>query len=621
LINFSTIGTSFAFYKSMMIFMRSSERLLCSDSSEDSGCSQIPIDLGFKLIIHNLLFIVWLGGLFLLTGGCSVKSAYSGLEQEVLSTNESSVVITIAMASSLRGVGKAMAEEFSQLFPGYNLQITYGASGGLGNQIIHGAPWEVFLSADMATPLLVYRQRSAVKTPEVYAHGSMVLIYDRSHEELVQRVINTQSSVIAEENQSENSSWQMLDRDGLGQILTFYLNSSMLDQQEESDFITSNNGSSGRRQLILANPDTAPYGRAAMEVLTHMENLPWIHQHLVYGQTSAQAYGFITNSQGMGVINRSALVPYELSHPSLSTYSWIPIDPDLHSPIYHGALQLTNSPGARIFMDYLFSPRGQALLLAGGFTLPNGVTRSSSESLPGQVVQDSNQLQGFTGSDNHWLEPFRVSLGYSFWVSGILLILCLPLAWIFGRTQKGWLLPLEAGLSLGLVLPPTVLGFYLLVALSPNHFLGRFFRNILGVDLVFSFPGLVIGGCISGLPFMLLALKAGVRSIDESLLEAARTMGKGAINQFLHIILPLLIPSMVSGVLSTFAHSLGEFGVALMIGGSIPGKTKVVSIAIFESVESLNFEAAQNYAFILLITSYLGVLSLHMVQKKMKGNL
>jgi molybdate transport system permease protein len=170
--------------------------------------------------------------------------------------------------------------------------------------------------------------------------------------------------------------------------------------------------------------------------------------------------------------------------------------------------------------------------------------------------------------------------------------------------------------SLPLVLSPTVLGFYLLLLLSPKGPVGRFFLTVFHVRLAFSFPGLVIAGCVSSMPFMLSAMRTGILSVPSSLFEASYTLGKGKLETVFRVVLPNMESSVLAGVINTFAHTLGEFGVALMIGGSIPGVTKVVSIAIYERVESLDFGGAHLYAAVLIVISYGGVLILNKLQHR-----
>jgi molybdate transport system permease protein len=170
--------------------------------------------------------------------------------------------------------------------------------------------------------------------------------------------------------------------------------------------------------------------------------------------------------------------------------------------------------------------------------------------------------------------------------------------------------------SLPLVLSPTVLGFYLLILLSPRGPVGRFFSTVFHIRLAFTFVGIVIAGCVSSLPFMLSALRTGILAVPSHLLDASYTLGKGRIETIFRVVLPNMKSGIVAGIINTFAHTIGEFGVVLMIGGSIPGVTKVVSIAVYERVESLNFGSAHVYAVILVVVSYFGVLLLNRIQRR-----
>lgn len=212
--------------------------------------------------------------------------------------------------------------------------------------------------------------------------------------------------------------------------------------------------------------------------------------------------------------------------------------------------------------------------------------------------------------------PFRVSFLLGLWVTSLLLVICFPLAWLFARSRGRWVPWVESITTLPLVLSPTVLGFYLLIALSPKGPLGGFFLSVFHVRLAFSFPGIVIAGCLASLPFMMSALRTGILSVPSQLLDASYTLGKGRIETIFRVVIPNMKSGIVAGIVNTFAHTLGEFGVVLMIGGSIPGVTKVVSIAVYERVESLDFESARLYAGILVVLSYGGVFLLNRLQRR-----
>ncbi len=209
-----------------------------------------------------------------------------------------------------------------------------------------------------------------------------------------------------------------------------------------------------------------------------------------------------------------------------------------------------------------------------------------------------------------------LSLELGLWVTALLAVIGLPLAWWFARSRRRWTVWVESLFSLTLVLPPTVVGFYLLVLFSPFSPVGNFLETVFGWKLVFTFSGLVVASCVAGLPFMLTALRTGFVALPESLLEASWTLGKGRLSTYFLVVLPNLKSALLAGAVTTFAHTLGEFGVVLMLGGSIPGVTKVVSIALYEQVEAGNFAQAHVYAVVLLVLSYAGIFLLNSLERR-----
>jgi len=164
-----------------------------------------------------------------------------------------------------------------------------------------------------------------------------------------------------------------------------------------------------------------------------------------------------------------------------------------------------------------------------------------------------------------------------------------------------------------LVLPPTVLGFYFLVVFSPNNTFGNWLNEWLGIKLVFSFGGLVIASILYSLPFMVHPIQSGLSSLPSSLKEAAYVMGKSKLTTLKRILLPNIKPSILTGIVLAFAHTIGEFGVVLMIGGNIPEKTKVASIAIYDEVEALNYDTANNYSLILFAITFIILLTVYLI--------
>jgi len=203
------------------------------------------------------------------------------------------------------------------------------------------------------------------------------------------------------------------------------------------------------------------------------------------------------------------------------------------------------------------------------------------------------------------LAPLILSFKLAVITTFILFVLSVPLAYWLAHSNSIIKPLIEAVVSLPLVLPPTVLGFYLLIVFSPNTSVGHFFNDTLGLQLVFSFTGLVIGSVIYSLPFMVQPLQAGFKSLPKSITEASYVLGKSKLETLLKVELPNIKQSVLTGVVLTFAHTIGEFGVVLMIGGNIPNKTKVVSIAIYDEVESLNYSNAHIYSGILLSLTFI----------------
>ena len=188
--------------------------------------------------------------------------------------------------------------------------------------------------------------------------------------------------------------------------------------------------------------------------------------------------------------------------------------------------------------------------------------------------------------------------------SAILMVLGIPMALWIAYSRQRWKFFAESVVALPLVLPPTVLGFYLLVAFGGNSPFGRWYRHMTGGTLAFTFTGLVIASVLYSFPFAVHPMVAGFRGVDRKLLAAAQTLGAGKLKIYSRIVLPLAWPSLATALVLSFAHTVGEFGVVLMVGGNIPGATQTLSIDIYDQVQSLNYGAANQTAMALLIFSY-----------------
>ena len=199
----------------------------------------------------------------------------------------------------------------------------------------------------------------------------------------------------------------------------------------------------------------------------------------------------------------------------------------------------------------------------------------------------------------------------------ILLVIGVPLAYWLSFSRVRFKSMLEALVAMPLVLPPSVLGFYLLLAFSPQHAFGHFLETVFDVRLLFTFAGLVVGSVIFSLPFMVQPVQAGFEALPASLAEAAATLGKSRWQTFRRVLLPNIRPALLTGTVLAFAHTIGEFGVVLMIGGNIPGETQVASLAIYNEVESLHYGAAHFYALILFALSFTILLSVYTLNKRL----
>ena len=216
------------------------------------------------------------------------------------------------------------------------------------------------------------------------------------------------------------------------------------------------------------------------------------------------------------------------------------------------------------------------------------------------------------------LEPFLLSFQLAVVTTSILLLIALPLSWWLSQTRCRCKPFLEAFFSLPLVLPPSVIGFYLLYTLSPTSALGGFFQEYLGVELVFSFTGLVVASILYSFPFMLQPLQGGFESLNRRMIEASYIAKKSSLETLLFVALPNIKPALLSAMIITFAHTVGEFGVVLMVGGSIPGETKVASVAIYEYVEIMDYSQAHIYSLIMLAMSFSVLLSVYIFNAKHK---
>lgn len=198
----------------------------------------------------------------------------------------------------------------------------------------------------------------------------------------------------------------------------------------------------------------------------------------------------------------------------------------------------------------------------------------------------------------------------------LLLLVSLPLAWWLAKTKSVFRPVLDALVTLPLILPPTVLGYYLLVALSPNNAFGQLWEQLFDHTLVFSFSGLLIASTIYSLPFVVQPIRDGFKMLDDDLLDAAKCAGANRWQQYRDIVFPLTRYSLLTACIMGFAHTVGEFGVVLLIGGNIPGETRVLSIALYDFIETSQTDKANSMAFGMLAFSFIVLFTLSYLNQK-----
>ncbi len=214
------------------------------------------------------------------------------------------------------------------------------------------------------------------------------------------------------------------------------------------------------------------------------------------------------------------------------------------------------------------------------------------------------------------LLPLWLTLKLAVLSTAFLFVLAMPVVyWLhWTRSRAGY--AVRTLVNMPLVLPPVVIGFYLLLAFSPAHPFGRLLHSVFHTNFVFTFEGLVAGSVLFNAPFMINPILSGLEGLPKSLTEASFVLGRGAFATFVRVLLPSIRPALLTGAILTFAHTIGEFGMVLMIGGKIPGVTRVASIAVFDEVESLNFAAAHVYSAVLVAVSFVVLLALILVNKR-----
>ena len=212
--------------------------------------------------------------------------------------------------------------------------------------------------------------------------------------------------------------------------------------------------------------------------------------------------------------------------------------------------------------------------------------------------------------------PMWLSVQLALVTTIVLLVIGTPIAWWLSQTETRWKPAVQAVVAMPIVLPPTVLGFYLLILLGPDGAVGSWWVQLTGSALTFSFTGLVIASCVYSLPFAVQPMQNAFESLPRHYLERAWTLGASRMDAFFSVVVPLSMRGFVSGMVLSFAHTLGEFGVVLMVGGNIPGETRVVSIAIYDHVESLNYAAAHRMSLLLIAFAFIVLVGMYVMNRR-----
>ena len=212
--------------------------------------------------------------------------------------------------------------------------------------------------------------------------------------------------------------------------------------------------------------------------------------------------------------------------------------------------------------------------------------------------------------------PLLLSVQLAFVTTVVLLLVGTPIAWWLSRTRSRFKAVAQAIVAMPIVLPPTVIGFYLLILLGPNGAIGSWWVQLTGTALTFSFSGLVIASCVYSLPFAVQPLQSAFESLPQQTLEFAWTQGASKLDAFFAVAVPMSVRGFIGASVLAFAHTLGEFGVVLMVGGNIPGETRVISIAIYDQVETLNYGAAHQMSLLLLMFAFVVLFGMFVINRR-----
>jgi len=461
--------------------------------------------------------------------------------------------VRVAVAANFLATAEALAREW-EAASGEAVVLAGGSSGQLYAQIANGAPFDLFLAADAERPALLVEKGLAIRSFP-YAVGRLALCGPGSRR-----------------------------------------GTARLEEMAATD---------GR--LALANPALAPYGLAAVEALERLGLRRDLEARLVYGESVAQAFQLVRSGNAeLGIVALAQTTANTPPFPAealrrsaagrgdLECWS---IPERLHAPIRQDAAVLTGR--GEPLAAFLRAPETVALLAAAGY----GAAAEGTGPAPPRAPSG--------GAPSSVSSPIRLTLRLAAVSTLVLLFVGTPLAWWLAGGPSAPRTVVEALVALPLVLPPTVLGFYLLVLLGPQGAVGRVWEALGGARLVFSFGGLVVGSVVYSLPFVVQPLQNAFQAVDPRLLEAAATLRAGPWDRFRSIVVPLARRGFLTAAVLAFAHTVGEFGIVLMIGGAVPERTRVLSVAVFEHVERLEYAAAHRLSAGLIAFSFAVLLAIY----------
>lgn len=484
---------------------------------------------------------------WLALGTAAFVLMWVGMRAPGFSGQAASPPLVVAAASDLQFAFTELGLLFEEQF-GQEVIFSFDSTGNLAHQIASGAPVDVFAAADVA--YLDRLQAQGLVVPgsrQTYAYGRLVLAVNDAGRARAVR---------------------------LEDLLQLEV-----------------------RHVALANPAHAPFGSAAKQALEAAGLWDALQPKLVYGESVRQAMQFVQRgSADAGLI--------ALSVAGVSGISHTPVDTGLYDPLQQAMAAIAGSPrevDARRFIALVTGPRGRRVLQRYGFSLPDQVDIERGSVLLANQVSAARSLAAE-------LSPLYLSLK----VAGLATALCfavgLGVAWLLARRRFVGRELLSAISTLPQVLPPSVLGYYLLVVMGSRSGFGQMLERALGLRLVFSWEGAVVAAALLAFPLMVQSIRIALEGVDIGMEEVARTLGRSEWDVFRTITVPLAWRGIVAGIVLTFTRALGEFGATLMLAGNIPGRTQTLSLAVYDAVQA--GDSGRAMLFVAMTTALSGALLL-----------